>query len=118
MYAAASSVCACGLRLLSLARPDVTATAAAATTPTTRPATTARTTIDPFVAGTVPTCEAGRDVPPHRFCHPRSGRHPCLLHGGHGLRAREGRGRPHAQGRLGQALLLRHRRRRTDGVLG
>ena len=64
-------------------------------------------------------------VPPRCGRGERPGRDPPLLHGGDGLRAGEGAGRPHRRSRrLGQARLLRHRRghrgrvARADRVLG
>src|SRR5207248_4807362 len=117
-YAAAVSGWARPPGCLGSVGPHVTATAAVAAMPTMRPATAADPGVHAFVAATVQAWEAGRDVPPHCFRHPRPRRHARLLHRGHGLRAREGRGGPNAEGWLGQALLLRHGRRRAHGVLG
>ena len=58
-------------------------------------------------------------IPPLGDRDPRPRRDPPLLHGSHGVPAREGQRRPDARGRrLGPPPLLRRRRRRDDRDLG
>ena len=60
----------------------------------------------------------GHGFSPRRIRQQEHRGHAPFLHGGDGLHAREGRGGRVARRRLGQALLLRHRRRDPDRVLG